>query len=88
MKIYLHHVSQQQKFASVKELLADQKKTLILFKSKQAMQQFKESLSIMDRMRLKIAFEGERELSAIVRDFQEGELTIFCSYHLWKDSIY
>lgn len=84
MKIYLHHVSQQQKFASVKELLADQKKTLILFKSKQAMQQFKESLSIMDRMSMKIAFEGERELSAIVRDFQEGELTIFCSYHLWE----
>lgn len=84
MKIYLHHLSQQEKMARVKALLAEKKKTLILFKSKQAMQQFKNSLSIMDRMSMKIAFEGERELSAIVRDFQEGELTIFCSYHLWE----
>lgn len=84
MSIYLHHVTQVEKVARVKELLADKKKTLILFKSKQAMLTFKNNISIMDRMTMKIAFEGERELSAIVRDFQEGDLTIFCSYHLWE----
>jgi len=84
MSIYLHHVAQVEKIARVKELIAEKKKTLILFKSKQAMLSFKDNLSIMDRMTMEIAFEGERELSAIVRDFQEGNLTVFCSYHLWE----
>lgn len=31
-----------------------------------------------------IAFEGDRELSAIVRDFQQGDIQTLCSYHLWE----
>ncbi len=59
-----------------------EKKTLILFKSKQAMVDFKAELPLMERMYM--AFEGDRELSAIVRDFQDGTVKILCSYHLWE----
>ena len=82
MKIYLHELPQQEKASKVQSLLRDGEKTLILFKSKQAMLQFKSSLSIIDRMT--VAFEGDRELSAIVRDFQEGTMKTLCSYHLWE----
>ncbi|MEO4053027.1 ATP-dependent DNA helicase [Solibacillus sp. CAU 1738] len=82
MKIYLHDIAQADKTAKVEELLQDDEKTLILFKSKQAMNIFKSKLSMMSR--LTMAFEGDRELSAIVRDFQEGVVKTFCSYHLWE----
>ncbi|MEK4229068.1 ATP-dependent DNA helicase [Solibacillus sp. FSL H8-0538] len=82
MKIYLHELPQEEKAAKVEQLLRDNKKTLILFKSKQAMNQFKSHLSMMAR--IKVAFEGDRELSAIVRDFQDDTVQTLCSYHLWE----
>lgn len=82
MKIYLHEIEQKQKVAKVEQLLKDGQKTLILFKSKQAMLSFKSSLSMMAR--LTVAFEGDRELSAIIRDFQDGTVKTLCSYHLWE----
>lgn len=82
MKVYIHELDQQEKVAKVEELLRDGEKTLILFKSKQAMQTFKSQLSMM--MRLKVGFEGDRELSAIVRDFQQDAIQTLCSYHLWE----
>ena len=50
--------------------------------SKQAMNNFQSKLSLMTR--LNVAFEGDRELSAIIRDFQNGEIETLCSYHLWE----
>ena len=82
MKIYLHELDQSAKASKVEELLRDEEKTLILFKSKQAMNQFKSQLGMMAR--LKVGFEGDRELSALVRDFQEGTVKTLCSYHLWE----
>lgn len=82
MKIYLHEQSQAEKVSKVEQLLKDGKKTLILFKSKQAMNQFQSQLSLMTR--LNVAFEGDRELSSIVRDFQNGTIQTLCSYHLWE----
>jgi len=82
MRIYLHELSQKEKTARVQQLLRDGEKTLILFKSKQAMLDFKAELPIMERMY--VAFEGDRELSGIVRDFQEGTIKTLCSYHLWE----
>lgn len=82
MKIELHKCAESEKVAIVKQLLAKKENTLLLFKSKQSMLNFKNSLSIMDRMT--IAFEGDRELSAIVRDFQSGDIQTLCSYHLWE----
>lgn len=82
MKIYIHELKQAEKVSRTMELVREGEKTLILFKSKQAMLQFKSSVSIMDRMNM--AFEGDRELSAIVRDFQDGVVNTLCSYHLWE----
>ncbi len=82
MKMYVHEMAQQEKAAKVQSLIREGEKTLVLFKSKQAMLQFKASLSMMDRMH--VAFEGDRELSSIIRDFQEGSTKTLCSYHLWE----
>ena len=82
MKIYLHELTQRDKTARVQQLLRDGEQTLILFKSKQAMLNFKAELPLMERMY--VAFEGDRELSAIVRDFQQGTVKTLCSYHLWE----
>lgn len=64
------------------ELLEDGEQTLILFKSERAMNQFKEKVPVDWKKR--IAFEGERELSSIVRDFQQKIVPVLCSYHLWE----
>lgn len=82
MKVYLHDLKQAEKVSKVEKLLQDGQKTLILFKSKQSMLTFKSKLSMMSK--LTIAFEGDRELSAIIRDFQEGTVKTLCSYHLWE----
>ncbi|RHW39278.1 ATP-dependent DNA helicase [Lysinibacillus yapensis] len=82
MKVYLHECTQQEKVSKTEQLLKDGKQTLILFKSKQSMLDFKSDLSMLSK--LTVAFEGDRELSAIVRDFQEGSVKTLCAYHLWE----
>jgi ATP-dependent DNA helicase DinG len=80
MKIYVNKMEQEKKIAHVHKLLEDKQQTLILFKSKAAMDQFRFSnLSTLD-----IAFEGDRELSTIVKEFQNGDFATLCSYHLWE----
>ncbi|MFC7685084.1 ATP-dependent DNA helicase [Ureibacillus sp. GCM10028918] len=83
MKVHLHELKQEEKTSTVEKLLKEgQQQTLILFKSKQSMLTFKSKLSMMSK--LTMAFEGDRELSAIVRDFQDGAVKTLCSYHLWE----
>ncbi|MGG0655628.1 ATP-dependent DNA helicase [Rummeliibacillus pycnus] len=82
MQIVLHHLNQEEKVRRVEELLEEGNQTLILFKSKQAMTSFKAQIDA--RFVAKVGFEGDRELSSIVRDFQEGKLQVLCSYHLWE----
>ncbi|HWI48963.1 MAG TPA: ATP-dependent DNA helicase, partial [Rummeliibacillus sp.] len=82
MQIVLHHLNQAEKVRRVEELLEEGNQTLILFKSKQAMASFKAQID--ERFAAKVGFEGDRELSSIVRDFQEGKLQVLCSYHLWE----
>ena len=66
----------------VLDLLKDPQQTLLLFKSEQSMKKFQAELN--EEQRKEIAFEGERELSSIVRDFQQKEISVLCSYHLWE----
>ncbi len=80
MKIYSHKVAQDDKAKTVEKILQDQQQTLILFKSKAAMEKFRGAISQTEG----IGFEGDRELSTIVKEFQEGRLTTLCSYHLWE----
>lgn len=82
MKIYMYEIESQKKNEKVYELLKDNEKTLILFKSKSSMMKFKNSFQGNDEFG--IDYEGERELSSIIRDFQSGKITALCSYHLWE----
>ena len=83
MKVYLHELKQTEKTSKAEQLLKEgQQQTLILFKSKQSMLNFKSKLPMMSKITM--AFEGDRELSAIVRDFQDGTVKTLCSYHLWE----
>ncbi|WP_391209054.1 ATP-dependent DNA helicase [Psychrobacillus sp. L4] len=80
MKIYVEEIEQENKTAYVHKLLEEKQQTLILFKSKAAMDQFRLSTS----KKSDIVFEGERELSTIVKEFQNGDFATLCSYHLWE----
>ena len=83
MKIFGHTSEMELKAHKVKELLAESKEpTLILFKTKHDMMRFEETLTPEERQG--VVFEGERELSSIVRDFQSGQVSALCSYHLWE----
>lgn len=80
MKIYTEHIEQQEKPYYVENLLKNSMQTLILFKSKAAMASFRATIGD----RADIVFEGDRELSTIVKEFQNGEYSTLCSYHLWE----
>lgn len=82
MNIYLHELSDEEKAKKVEELLKQNKKTLVLFKSRQSMLKFKEQLPLMSR--LTVGFEGDREMTSIIKDFQNGTIKTICSYHLWE----
>lgn len=79
MKVTAHRVSQVEKVQETDKILDSTSQTLILFKSKAAMDHFRASTQAKD-----IAFEGDRELSTIVKEFQNGEFSTLCSYHLWE----
>lgn len=80
MKIYTDEMEQLEKPYHVEKLLNDSKQTLILFKSKAAMASFRATIG----ERNDVVFEGDRELSTIVKEFQNGEYSTLCSYHLWE----
>lgn len=82
MNINLHKRTQADKVAEVEKLMAAGDQTLILFKSKQSMLAFKEAASA--EALAHIEFEGDRELSSIIRDFQSKKMQVICSYHLWE----
>lgn len=83
MKIKLHELGQQDKAARVVKVIEEEEaQTLLLFKSKQAMHGFKEILT--EEQLVQYGFEGDKELSSLVRDFQSGKLRVLASYHLWE----
>ena len=82
MEVFTHDLHVSEKAGKISELIKDGEQTLILFKSKLAMQQFKEQLPV--ELQQQIGFEGERELSSIVRDFQQKKLQVLCSFNLWE----
>jgi len=82
MEVFATDVEAGGKAKRALELLEDGEQTLILFKSERAMNHFKES--VPSEWQNRIAFEGERELSSIVRDFQQKKVPVLCSYHLWE----
>lgn len=82
MKIVKHPLQQTDKFERVYDLFSSGDQTLVLFKSKVDMEHFKQSLPLDHQYA--IEFEGDRELSTVVKEFQEGKFQVLCSYHLWE----
>ncbi|MBD7986079.1 ATP-dependent DNA helicase [Sporosarcina sp. Sa2YVA2] len=82
MQVLVTDVEVNGKSKYVEGLLRDEQQTLLLFKSEQSMLDFEAQLD--EEQKTKIAFEGERELSAMIRDFQQKNISILCSYHLWE----
>ncbi|MBB4823725.1 ATP-dependent DNA helicase DinG [Sporosarcina luteola] len=82
MKIFATEVTAETKAETAMTLLDVAEQTLILFDSEQSMLQFRKELpaSYQDL----IAFEGDRELSSMVQDFQQKRIGVLCSYHLWE----
>ena len=82
MEVFAHNINANEKANRALELLEDGEQTLILFKSERTMRQFKEQ--VPTKWNELITFEGERELSSIIRDFQQKKVQVLCSYHLWE----
>lgn len=82
MSLTIEQLSENHKRNRLIELLQDNEQTLVLFKSKQSMEQFRSELSAGQLPT--VAFEGDRELSSIVKEFQSKQWSAFCSYHLWE----
>ncbi|WP_079508593.1 ATP-dependent DNA helicase [Mesobacillus jeotgali] len=57
--------------------------TLVLFSSIQAMERFR-TWSANQEWDFAILFEGDREISETVKDFQSDTSTVLCSYSLWE----
>ena len=56
--------------------------TLILFTSKQAMERFR--WWNQSDQECKYIFEGDKEISQLVRQFQHDKSSVLCAYHLWE----
>ncbi|WP_419881164.1 ATP-dependent DNA helicase [Peribacillus sp. B-H-3] len=56
-------------------------RTLVLFKSKEDLQWFKEH---SEEGAYPFYFEGDSEISELVKRFQENEASVLFSYHLWE----
>ena len=59
----------------------NQGKTLVLFKSKEELQWFQEQCT---QTNYPFYFEGEAEISDLVKKFQENDHSVLLSYHLWE----
>jgi ATP-dependent DNA helicase DinG len=82
MEVHAHDLTVNEKANKAMELLENGQQTLILFKSEFAMKQFKSQIPLSYQSQM--AFEGERELSSIIKEFQHKEIQVLCSFKLWE----
>lgn len=64
-------------------LTANNGHSLVLFSSLEEMERFKAFASNKE-WSFKIVYEGDREISETVKEFQNDESSVLCSYHLWE----
>ncbi|MED1205047.1 ATP-dependent DNA helicase [Heyndrickxia acidicola] len=86
MSIFIHEKANlEEKWnAILSQLNSAGGKSLILFHTKQAMQQFKEYVAAAGNLPFSVLFEGDSEISRLVEKFQREKETVLCSYHLWE----
>ncbi|KKI88733.1 ATP-dependent helicase [Bacillus sp. SA1-12] len=56
---------------------------LVLFSSQQELKSFKDMLET-ESLSFPILFEGDQEISSLVKDFQQNEESVLCAVHLWE----
>ncbi|WP_339180617.1 ATP-dependent DNA helicase [Oceanobacillus sp. FSL W7-1293] len=57
--------------------------SLVLFRSEEEMQAFRKWTETQD-WSFDFLFEGDKEISEIVREFQFNKSSVLCAYHLWE----
>lgn len=87
MEVYLHKnkeskVEKWDTFIDI--MLAAGGRTLVLFRTEADMMAFQAYAKEKQVHQLILLFEGEREISNLVKQFQEQEETVLCAYHLWE----
>lgn len=85
MKIFGHvQKNEKEKWQGIaNELIENNGKSLVLFSSKEEMAHFRHWSEQMD-WDFTVIYEGEREISELVKKFQQDESSVFCSYNLWE----
>ncbi|MGM0751206.1 MAG: ATP-dependent DNA helicase [Bacillota bacterium] len=66
------------------KLKSNQGKSLILFTSKDEMNAFRSYQMQQADQAWNVIYEGDREISDTVEQFQQETSTVLCSYHLWE----
>ncbi|PYZ94963.1 ATP-dependent helicase [Salipaludibacillus keqinensis] len=66
-----------------RDLNGSQGKTLVLFSSKEEMRHFRKWAD-QQSWDFTVMYEGDREISEMVKTFQLDETSVLCSYHLWE----
>ncbi|TLS36745.1 ATP-dependent DNA helicase [Pseudalkalibacillus caeni] len=85
MRIIGHQEDDEKdKWKNIRETLLKKKgKSLVLFSTSEEMNRFRQWIS-KQPIEFPILFEGDREISVTVKEFQLNEAAILCSYNLWE----
>ncbi|QGQ46636.1 ATP-dependent DNA helicase [Metabacillus sediminilitoris] len=85
MKISL--INEEEEMKKFSKTLEELKRTggrgLILFTSQHELKWFKENLASVS-LDFPVLFEGDKEISSLVKEFQQNEETVLCAVHLWE----
>jgi ATP-dependent DNA helicase DinG len=80
----VHEEAFEKKFSkALGELEKSGGRGLILFSAQHELKSFKERLSQVD-LKYPILFEGDKEISSLVKEFQQNEESVLCAVHLWE----
>ncbi|GGH74043.1 ATP-dependent DNA helicase DinG [Pullulanibacillus pueri] len=76
--------SEQEKWMDIGESLQKNNgSTLVLFSTKEEMDRFRQ-WSLQHSWDFSLLFEGDKEISQLIKTFQRHQSDVLCSYHLWE----
>ncbi|QWC21440.1 ATP-dependent DNA helicase [Bacillus haikouensis] len=87
MKMFIadHLPGDEAKFQyAIDQIAENEGKSLLLFSSKEEMDSFRSYLNKESDQEWKVIFEGDKEISHTVEEFQHDRSSVLCSYHLWE----
>ncbi|MBU9723306.1 MULTISPECIES: ATP-dependent DNA helicase [Bacillaceae] len=77
--------SELEKWKGIAEKLVDNGgHSLILFSSKEEMEKFRIWFANNKQVPFSVLFEGDKEISELVQEFQNDSSSVLCSYNLWE----